>query len=88
MANIEKTNLEAHVELCAERYDYLQDKLETLNNRMDTIDTTLSELKTLVSSMKDQRQSQLISWGVSIIGVLITALAIIAYDMFLKNSAK
>lgn len=88
MADIEKTNLEAHVELCAERYDYLQEKLETLSNRMDTIDSTLVELKNLVSGMKDQRQGQLISWGAGIIGVLITAIAVIAYDMLIKNSAK
>jgi hypothetical protein len=86
--DIEKNNLEAHVELCAERYNYLQDKLETLDGRMDVIETTLGELKNLVSGMKDQRQSQLISWGVSIIGALIVALSVVIYNMLTPAAAK
>ena len=31
--DIEKKSLEAHVELCAERYRYLEEKLDSLENR-------------------------------------------------------
>jgi len=86
--DIEKNNLEAHVELCAERYNYLQDKLETLDGRMDVIETTLGELKDLVAGMKDQRQSQLINWGVGIIGTLIVALSVVVYNILMSPSAK
>lgn len=79
--NIEKNNLEAHVELCAERYDYLHDKLETLDGRMDTIENTLTELKKLVTDMHNQRQGQLINWGIAIIGTLITAVAFLVYNL-------
>lgn len=86
--DIEKTNLEAHVELCAERYDYLQEKLETLDSRMDVIEHTLTELKTLVTAMKDQRQGQLINWGIAIIGALLSALGYIMYNMVSNSSVK
>jgi prefoldin subunit 5 len=82
--DIEKNNLEAHVELCAERYDYLQDKLETLGSRMDTIEKTLVELKDLVTGMRNHRQNQLISWGTGIIAALTGALSLVLYNMLTK----
>ena len=36
--NIEKENLEAHVELCAERYDALETKLDTVEEKVNSID--------------------------------------------------
>jgi hypothetical protein len=79
--NIEKNNLEAHVELCAERYDYLHDKLETLDSRMNTIEGTLSEMKDMIAHMNDRRQSQLINWGVGVISTLIAAVGFLVYNM-------
>lgn len=79
---IEKTNLEAHAELCAERYINLQDKLKNLDNRMDAIETSIGELKNLVSDLRDQRNKQLIGWGITIIGSLISAVAFLAYNLF------
>jgi len=32
--SIEKKNLETHVELCAERYKFLETKLETVKKRL------------------------------------------------------
>lgn len=79
---IEKTNLEAHAELCAERYINLQDKLENLDNRMDTIEHSISEIKQLISGLKDQRNNQLIGWGVAVIGTLVSAVSFLAYNLF------
>lgn len=78
---IEKTNLEAHAELCAERYINLQDKLENLDSRMDGIETNIQELKNLVSDIRDQRNKQLIGWGVAIIGSLISVVAFLVYNL-------
>lgn len=38
---IEKENLEAHVELCAERYKQLETRLTTLEDKVDAMHTTL-----------------------------------------------
>jgi hypothetical protein len=53
--DIEKKSLEAHVELCAERYRMLELKVETAEKE-------ISEVK---------RNDQLIAWGIGIIGVLL-----------------
>jgi hypothetical protein len=79
---IEKTNLEAHAELCAERYINLQDKLENLDSRMDTIENNISEIKQLISGLRDQRNNQLIGWGVAVIGTLVSAVSFLAYNLF------
>ena len=42
---IEKQNLEAHVELCAIRYSHLESKLENLEHRMDKLETHLVDIK-------------------------------------------
>ena len=42
---IEKQNLEAHVELCAIRYSHLESKLENLEHRMDKLETHLGDIK-------------------------------------------
>jgi peptidoglycan hydrolase CwlO-like protein len=84
---IEKTNLEAHAELCAERYENLESKLSTLDGRMNNIESGLDELKTLVTEMKDNRNNQLIAWGVGVIAVLISAVSFLVYNLITNKPA-
>ena len=42
---IEKKSLEAHVELCAQRYKFLEDKLESVEEKCVTLVTNISDLK-------------------------------------------
>ena len=37
--SIEKESLEAHVDLCAERYNTMHEKLRVIENRQDTLYT-------------------------------------------------
>lgn len=80
---IEKKNLEAHVELCAERYKSLDNKLDTVEQRvsgvekklelkMIAVETALVEIKDLIAKKQDQRNNQLIKWGIGIIGSLLS----------------
>ena len=68
---IEKENLEAHVELCAERYDALETKLDTVEKKVNRLEVVVNEIKELISNNNDSRQKQLIKWGVTIIGSLV-----------------
>jgi predicted nuclease with TOPRIM domain len=43
MAISERTNLEAHVDLCAERYRTLEKKLDTLEGRIDKIEEQIED---------------------------------------------
>ena len=68
---IEKKSLEAHVELCAERYNALETKLCVLEDKLSSLKTMIVEVHTLVEKMADKRTDQLIGWGIGIIGFLV-----------------
>jgi len=70
---IEKQNLEAHVELCAERYKSLEDKLDNLEQRMDKLETHMVDIKNCLVLNDQRRTGQLIRYGITIIGVLTAA---------------
>ena len=68
---IEKKSLEAHVELCAERYTQLEQRFEHVEGKITGLQTLLREVHDMVQHMAEKRTDQLISWGVGIIGALI-----------------
>lgn len=68
--DIEKKSLEAHVELCAERYRLLETKLETLDEKIEGLSASIESIKTAVQAMAEKRNNQLIAWGIGIIGFL------------------
>ena len=65
--DIEKKSLEAHVELCAERYRYLEEKLDSLEARSIENNKMISDIKIMVQAVVNKRNDQIISWGVGII---------------------
>jgi uncharacterized protein YydD (DUF2326 family) len=65
--DIEKKSLEAHVELCAERYRYLEEKLDSLESRSIENNKMISDIKSMVQTVLNKRNDQIISWGVGII---------------------
>jgi hypothetical protein len=69
--DIEKKSLEAHVELCAERYRFLESKLEVLEDKISKLNSGIDELKDMVSNITQKRNDQLVGWGVGAIGFLI-----------------
>jgi hypothetical protein len=69
--DIEKKSLEAHVELCAERYRYLEEKLETVEETVVKLKSVIDEIHSMIHEMKDKRNDQLISWGIGIIAALV-----------------
>ena len=74
--DIEKKSLEAHVELCAERYRYLEEKLELVDTNLTAVKGDVGKVKEMVAAMTQKRNDQLISWGVGIIAFLA---AIVGY---------
>ena len=58
---IEKQNLEAHVELCAERYKNLETKLENLESRMDKLEEHIVDIKDAVTGKLHDHNKQTIS---------------------------
>jgi hypothetical protein len=70
---IEKKSLEAHVELCAERYNALEGRLATITDNIDHLCVMVSEVKSSVSKLNEKSTDRLISWGVGIISFLIAS---------------
>ena len=73
-SDIERENLEAHVELCAERYRQLNMKLDSLDNKVTAMEGMISDIKTSLSEANDKHNRQLITIGTSVIVVLIGAI--------------
>lgn len=67
---IEKKSLEAHVELCAQRYKILEEKLESVEEKVTAVIATVSAVNDAVRKMSEKNNDRLIQWGVGIIGFL------------------
>ena len=82
----EKTNLETHVDLCAERYQRLEEKYEELketfkedrliiHERIDKVKTSIEEMKTLFIEQNLKQNRIIITSAIAIIVGLLTILA-------------
>ena len=69
--NIEKKSLEAHVELCAERYSALESRLDNVDTKISQLEKIICEVRDMVQTMSEKRNDQLINWGIAAIGTLI-----------------
>ena len=72
--DIEKKSLEAHVELCAERYKLLELKLESLQDSGISLKEMIADLHAMVQAMSAKRNDQLIGWGMGAIGALLATI--------------
>ncbi len=72
--DIEKKSLEAHVELCAERYSNLNDRLESLDTRMGKIESLIAEVKQAIASAPNESNKTLIAIGTTVVGAMIGAI--------------
>ena len=71
---IEKKSLEAHVELCAERYINLDTKLDNLERRMDKIEGYVVEIKDSLGKVGGENNKTLITIGTAIFVALLTGI--------------
>ena len=77
--DLEKENLEAHVELCSERYKSLHNKLSAIDSRLEKHEIVLREVRDAIVKQNDSQQKQMLRWGIAIIGTLATACASLVY---------
>jgi hypothetical protein len=82
--DIEKKSLEAHVELCAERYNALEIRIDSMIVCIDEIKNDIKEMHAMVQSMAEKRNTQLINWGLGIIGTLTATVAWLVTQYILK----
>lgn len=73
-SDIEKESLEAHVELCAIRYNNLETKIDNLEQRLDKLEIHMVDIKNSLTNRVDGQNKQTISIFTSILGVLAAGL--------------
>jgi hypothetical protein len=72
--DIEKESLEAHVELCAQRYDAMKDNMERMETRLTNVETIVKEIKDMLVEKESKAYIKLLNIGIAVIGSLLTAL--------------
>ena len=70
---IEKKSLEAHVEICAERYSNLETKLSNLEVRMDKIEGHIVDIKDSLAKTGNESNKTIITIGTAVFVALLTA---------------
>lgn len=71
--DIEKKSLEAHVEICAERYSNMVVKLTNIDARMDKLESHIVEIKDSLGKSSNESNKTLITIGTAIFVALLTA---------------
>ncbi len=74
--DLEKKSLEAHVDLCAQRYRFLESKMETVEQKIAGLNLIVGEIHSMMHAMTEKRNDQLLNWSLGVGG---TMLAIIGY---------
>lgn len=71
---MERQSLEVHVDLCAERFENMDNRMGLVENRLAKVETIVSDIKQLLIEKETMAYKKLIGIGVGIIGSLLTAL--------------
>lgn len=74
--DLERKSLEAHVDLCAQRYRYLESKLESVEQKVSALNQVIGEVHDMIHAMSEKRNDQLINWGA---GTIVTLIGTVAY---------
>jgi hypothetical protein len=82
--DIEKKSLEAHVELCAERYRFLENKLETVEATVSNVNDMVVDIRDMMDKIVDKRNDQIIKWGTAIIGSLVASIVYLVMQYVIK----
>jgi len=80
---IEKKSLEAHVDLCAERYKELNTTITQMNERIDSLENHILDLKDDLNKITRSVNNRIITISGATVGVLATA--VIALTVKLIN---
>jgi predicted nuclease with TOPRIM domain len=88
MAESERNNLEAHVDLCAERYRTLEKKLDSLEERMDKLEEHIIVIRTKLSESsagnENASNKTIITIGTAFGVALLTGLITMTVNFVMK----
>ena len=81
---IEKENLEAHVELCAERYKNLETKITNLDERMSKVEEHLVVIRNSITDKAGGSDKTIISIGTTVLAAMISSIVVLLVNYINK----
>ena len=80
-SRLERENLEAHVDLCAERYRVLEEKLNRLENKVDTLADSISKLAEKQTADKAAGNKIVIGAAATVIAGLLSTVVLLLLNL-------
>ncbi len=74
--DLEKKSLEAHVDLCAQRYRFLESRMIAIEEKIAGLNTVTGEIHDMLHAITEKRNDQIINWS---LGIGAGLLAIIGF---------
>jgi hypothetical protein len=69
--DLEKKSLEAHVDLCAQRYRFLESQMQTVRDEISSLKSVVGEVHDMLHAMTEKRNDQVMNWALGIGGTLL-----------------
>ena len=82
--DLEKKSLEAHVDLCAQRYRFLEQKFVQVEEKINEQGTVIREVHDMVGKMAEKRNDQLLSWAGGMIVILMGIVGFLFSQQFFQ----
>lgn len=70
--DLEKKSLEAHVDLCAQRYRFLESQMQTIREEISDLKGVVSEVHDMLHAITEKRNDQLLNWSLGVGATLLT----------------
>ena len=80
-SRLERENLEAHVDLCAERYRVLEENLKRLESKVDSLAETVSGMAEKQTNEKNNNNKVLLGAGATIIMGLLSTVVLLLLNL-------
>jgi len=81
---LEKKSLEAHVDLCAQRYQLLEARLDRVDARLDKIESAIEEVRDAILNGQKAQLKQVLGWSTSLIAILLASTGTLFVQYVLK----
>lgn len=69
--DLEKKSLEAHVDLCAQRYRFLESQMQTVREEITEVKGVVGEVHDMLHAMTEKRNDQILNWSLGVGGILL-----------------
>lgn len=80
-SRLERENLEAHVDLCAERYRVLEEKLNRLESKVDTLATSVGKLAEKQTADKVAGNKLIVGAAATVIAGLLSTVVLLLMNL-------